>query len=156
MFSALRRRVPTISRQKTVTYGLNASPRQTQSPRPTHRQFATLLTSGPIRLRPRYPFPGYVALRHIHARALSYSSIPKFVARAFRVPVAVGTVGAGGFAYVNYKFEGESLNSVLNRDVRSDMNNRVQVQVNSIRPGYCCRSIQLCPGYCNRCLQRRL
>jgi hypothetical protein len=127
MFSALRRRVPTISHQKTVTYGLNTSRRQTESPRPIHRQFAALLTSGPVRLRPRYAFPVYVALRHIHARSLSYSSIPKFVARAFRVPVAVGTVGAGGFAYAHYKIEGESPNSVLNCDIRNDTEDRVQV-----------------------------
>jgi hypothetical protein len=37
---------------------------------------------------------------------LSYSSIPRFVARAFRVPIAGATVGAGGFGYANYKFEG--------------------------------------------------
>lgn len=46
------------------------------------------------------------ALRHIHARALSYSSIPRFVARAFRVPIAGATIGAGGLGYANYRFEG--------------------------------------------------
>lgn len=41
----------------------------------------------------------------MHARALSYSSIPKFAARAFRVPIAGATVGAGALTYANYKFE---------------------------------------------------
>ncbi|KAG5340908.1 hypothetical protein C0989_012660 [Termitomyces sp. Mn162] len=41
----------------------------------------------------------------MHARAISYSSIPRFVARAFRVPIAGATIGAGGFGYANYKFE---------------------------------------------------
>ncbi|GLB40563.1 putative TRAFAC class dynamin-like GTPase superfamily, dynamin Fzo YdjA family protein [Lyophyllum shimeji] len=49
--------------------------------------------------------PSPAALRHIHARAISYSSIPRFVARAFRVPIAGATIGAGGFGYANYKFE---------------------------------------------------
>ncbi|KAG6900574.1 hypothetical protein C0993_008291 [Termitomyces sp. T159_Od127] len=41
----------------------------------------------------------------MHVRAVSYSSIPRFVARAFRVPIAGATIGAGGFGYANYKFE---------------------------------------------------
>jgi hypothetical protein len=49
-----------------------------------------------------------VHFRRLHARALSYSSIPRFVARAFRVPIAGATIGAGGFGYANYKFEGAS------------------------------------------------
>jgi len=43
----------------------------------------------------------------VNARGLSYASIPKLVARAFRVPIAGATIGAGGFTYANYKFEGE-------------------------------------------------
>ncbi|KAF8556206.1 hypothetical protein OG21DRAFT_1506827 [Imleria badia] len=43
--------------------------------------------------------------RRLHVRALSYASIPRFVARAFRVPVAGLTIGAGGLGYANYKFE---------------------------------------------------
>jgi len=43
----------------------------------------------------------------MHVRAISYSSIPRFVARAFRVPIAGATIGAGGFGYANYKFEGK-------------------------------------------------
>ncbi|KAG5646118.1 hypothetical protein DXG03_004357 [Asterophora parasitica] len=49
--------------------------------------------------------PSPAALRHMHVRAISYSSIPRFVARAFRVPIAGATIGAGGFGYANYKFE---------------------------------------------------
>ncbi|KAG6862040.1 hypothetical protein C0995_008228 [Termitomyces sp. Mi166 len=49
--------------------------------------------------------PSPATLRHMHVRAISYSSIPRFVARAFRVPIAGATIGAGGFGYANYKFE---------------------------------------------------
>ncbi|KAH0833107.1 P-loop containing nucleoside triphosphate hydrolase protein [Lanmaoa asiatica] len=67
-----------------------------------HRQFATLHTANPLRLR-RREVPS--SLRRLHVRAISYSSIPRFVARAFRVPIAGVTIGAGGFGYANYKFE---------------------------------------------------
>ena len=59
----------------------------------------------PVRLR-QYP-PSL--RRRLHVRALSYASIPRFVARAFRVPIAGVTIGAGGFGYANYKFEGQFL-----------------------------------------------
>jgi len=42
----------------------------------------------------------------IKARQISYASIPRFVLRAFRVPIAGATVDAGGLGYANYKFEG--------------------------------------------------
>ncbi|KII84426.1 hypothetical protein PLICRDRAFT_46336 [Plicaturopsis crispa FD-325 SS-3] len=109
MYSAFHRRVySALSAKKTVTYGLHASSRRVaESSRPVHRQFTTFLTSGPTRqgLRQRYASPTPAAFRHIHARALSYSSIPRFVARAFRVPIAGATIGAGGLGYANYKFE---------------------------------------------------
>lgn len=59
-------------------------------------------------LRPRQgAHPSYAqSLRRIHARAISYSTIPKVLARAFRVPIAGATVGAGALGYANYKFEG--------------------------------------------------
>jgi dynamin-like GTPase MGM1, mitochondrial len=47
------------------------------------------------------------AWRSVHVRALSYSALPRFVARAFRVPIAGVGVGAGAFGYANYKLEGE-------------------------------------------------
>jgi len=47
------------------------------------------------------------ALRHVHVRALSYSALPKFIARAFRVPIAGATMGVGAFGYANYKIEGQ-------------------------------------------------
>ncbi|KAF8121792.1 P-loop containing nucleoside triphosphate hydrolase protein [Boletus edulis] len=56
------------------------------------------------RLRHRH-VPPQSPLRRIHVRPLSYTSIPRFVARAFRVPIAGVTIGAGGFGYANYKFE---------------------------------------------------
>ncbi|KAF9007642.1 P-loop containing nucleoside triphosphate hydrolase protein [Cyathus striatus] len=81
MYSSLKRRVSAIlSPKKTVTYRLNASQRLPVVHRPAHRQ-------------------------HIHVRPFSYSSIPRFVARAFRVPIAGAAVGAGGLGYANYKFE---------------------------------------------------
>lgn len=108
MYSAFRRHVSAaLSPRKAVTYGLNSSARQSQCSRPVHKQFSTLLTPHPTRLRQQYAFSSPASLRHIHARAISYSSIPKFVARAFRVPVAGVTIGAGGLGYANYKFEGE-------------------------------------------------
>jgi len=49
----------------------------------------------------------------IKARQISYASIPRFVLRAFRVPIAGATVGAGGLGYANYKFEGVPTNLFL-------------------------------------------
>ncbi|KAF8322701.1 hypothetical protein DL93DRAFT_2123960 [Clavulina sp. PMI_390] len=43
--------------------------------------------------------------RHVHVRAISYSALPRFIARAFRVPIAGATVGAGAVGYANYQFE---------------------------------------------------
>ncbi|KAG6374326.1 P-loop containing nucleoside triphosphate hydrolase protein [Boletus reticuloceps] len=60
------------------------------------------------RLRHRH-VPPQNPLRRLHVRPLSYTSIPRFVARAFRVPIAGVTIGAGGFGYANYKFEGASI-----------------------------------------------
>lgn len=105
MYSAIRRRVGSVMpSRKTVTYGLNLSRRDAESARPVHRQYTTFYASGS--LRRRYASPSPAALRHMHVRAISYSSIPRFVARAFRVPIAGATIGAGGFGYANYKFEG--------------------------------------------------
>ncbi|KAJ6494702.1 P-loop containing nucleoside triphosphate hydrolase protein [Mycena vitilis] len=102
--AAVRRKIPSLfSTAKTVTYGLNASRRLAESPRPMHRQFTTFFASGS--LRQRYAHPSPASLRNMHVRAISYASIPRFVARAFRVPIAGATIGAGGFGYANYKFE---------------------------------------------------
>ncbi|KAF7374965.1 hypothetical protein MSAN_00382600 [Mycena sanguinolenta] len=105
MYPAVRRKIPspTFLTSKTVTYGLNASRRLVESPRPVHRQFTTFFASGS--LRQRYAHPSPAVLRNMHVRAISYASIPRFVARAFRVPIAGATIGAGGFGYANYKFE---------------------------------------------------
>ncbi|GJJ08304.1 hypothetical protein Clacol_002515 [Clathrus columnatus] len=46
-----------------------------------------------------------IPLRHMHVRAISYTAIPRFMLRAFRVPVAGATFGAGAYGYANYKFE---------------------------------------------------
>ena len=96
-----------LSAQKTVTYGLNASRRPVDGVRSAHRQFTTSMMQHPARLRSRYA-SSLAPFRRVNARGLSYASIPKLVARAFRVPIAGATIGAGGFTYANYKFEGES------------------------------------------------
>ncbi|KAG9056063.1 dynamin-like GTPase mgm1 [Serendipita sp. 407] len=62
----------------------------------------TLLT--PLRARLRAPNSPR-AWRSVHVRALSYSALPRFVARAFRVPIAGVGVGAGAFGYANYKLD---------------------------------------------------
>ncbi|KAF8902325.1 P-loop containing nucleoside triphosphate hydrolase protein [Mucidula mucida] len=103
MHSTRRPLASVLKAQKTVTYGLNASRRAAQHARPLHRQFTTFFASGS--LRHRYNANPFANLRRMHVRALSYSSIPRFVARAFRVPIAGATIGAGGFGYANYKFE---------------------------------------------------
>ncbi|KAI0034210.1 P-loop containing nucleoside triphosphate hydrolase protein [Vararia minispora EC-137] len=97
--------VRSLSAQKTVTYGLKASWRVHVSPRPAYRHFTTVMNPRPARLRYMYTQPYAAAFRNLHARALSYSSIPRFVARAFRVPIAGATIGVGGFTYANYKYE---------------------------------------------------
>ncbi|KAK0223003.1 P-loop containing nucleoside triphosphate hydrolase protein [Armillaria fumosa] len=91
-----------LKAQKAVTYGLSTSRRHAELPRPVHRQFTTFFASGSLRHRYASPVQN---LRRMHIRAISYSSIPRFVARAFRVPIAGATIGAGGFGYANYKFE---------------------------------------------------
>ncbi|KDQ15868.1 hypothetical protein BOTBODRAFT_54352 [Botryobasidium botryosum FD-172 SS1] len=57
------------------------------------------------RLRQTLPSHAVPSFRHVHIRAISYTAIPKFVLKAFRVPIAGATVGAGAIGYVNYKFE---------------------------------------------------
>jgi len=109
MLSSLKRRANAVlNTKKSVTYGLHHSRRQLEVGRPAHRQFSsTFLTNGTgYSLRRGYSTPTPAMLRHMHVRVISYSSIPKFVARAFRVPIAGATIGAGGFGYANYKFEG--------------------------------------------------
>ncbi|KAJ7931398.1 hypothetical protein B0H13DRAFT_1957946 [Mycena leptocephala] len=104
MYPAVRRKMPSLfPTSKAVTYGLNTSRRLAESPRPVHRQFTTFFASGS--LRQRYAHPSPASLRNMHVRAISYASIPRFVARAFRVPIAGATIGAGSFGYANYKFE---------------------------------------------------
>ncbi|KAF7327501.1 hypothetical protein MKEN_00328700 [Mycena kentingensis (nom. inval.)] len=90
--------------RKTITYGLALPSRRIgNSTRPVHRQFTTFIASGS--LHKRYATTKAASLRNVHIRAISYASIPRFVARAFRVPIAGATLGAGGFGYANYKFE---------------------------------------------------
>ncbi|KAG8906828.1 dynamin-like GTPase mgm1 [Tulasnella sp. 403] len=72
---------------------------------PRARTATTLISSSATRIRPRLTAPVVRSLRYIHARAISYSALPRFVARAFRVPAAAATVGAGAVGYVNYKVE---------------------------------------------------
>ena len=113
MYSSFRRRVSSaFAPKKLSTYGASAvasassARNHIASSRPVHRQFATFMTNTQLRTRSRYGVSP-ASIRHVHVRAFSYSSIPRFVLRAFRVPVGAATVGAGGFTYANYKFDGE-------------------------------------------------
>ena len=106
MYAAVRRRVSAFSLKKTIAHGRKTP--SVEASRPAHKQFTTFLTSNHLRSRPRYA-SSPAAFRHMHVRALSYSSIPRFMLRAFRVPIATATVGAGGVTYANYKFEGKCL-----------------------------------------------
>lgn len=72
--------------------------------RASSNSFSTaFLSRGSIR---PLPWRGVRFQRHVHVRAISYSAIPRFIARAFRVPIAGVTVGAGAAGYANYQFEG--------------------------------------------------
>ncbi|KAL1712898.1 P-loop containing nucleoside triphosphate hydrolase protein [Schizophyllum commune] len=114
MYANMRQRLSLFCK-KTATYGLAAAAAAArrqglQQTRPIHRLHpaarpnTTLhLSSGS--LRRRYAMPAPAVFRQMHARAISYSSIPRFMARAFRIPIAGATVGAGGFAYANYKVD---------------------------------------------------
>lgn len=44
----------------------------------------------------------------MHIRAISFGTIPRIMARAFKVPMYGAGVGAGALTYANYKLEGES------------------------------------------------
>ncbi|ORX34221.1 hypothetical protein BD324DRAFT_637151 [Kockovaella imperatae] len=69
--------------------------------------------------------------RHVHdqitkmqTRHLSFSTIPRMMARAFKVPLYGAAIGAGGFGYANYKLEGV-------RTATSDFLNNVSDTVSS-------------------------
>lgn len=124
-----------LSAQKTVTYGLNASRRPVDGVRSAHRQFTTTMMQHPARLRSRYA-SSVAPFRRVNARGLSYASIPRLVARAFRVPIAGATIGAGGFTYANYKFEGE-LNTSAPPSFLANIPSRVQENVG--RVDFCCQ-----------------
>ncbi|KIY68843.1 hypothetical protein CYLTODRAFT_421292 [Cylindrobasidium torrendii FP15055 ss-10] len=99
---SLRRPLASVARaQKNAVLG--KSRMALARSRPVHRQFGTLYASGS--LKNRYSASQYASMRRMHVRAISYSSIPRFVARAFRIPIAGVTVGAGTFGYANYKIE---------------------------------------------------
>lgn len=79
---------------------------------PALRPRALGLAFSPRPVALRYPSPALsrvtVPSRAMHVRAISFGSIPRMMARAFKVPVYGMAVGAGGFGYANYKLEGES------------------------------------------------
>ena len=73
------------------------------------RQISTILSSSALSStrRTRLSFlAGRSSLRYVHVRAISYYALPRLVARAFRVPIAGATVGAGAFGYANYRIDG--------------------------------------------------
>jgi hypothetical protein len=51
--------------------------------------------------------------RNLHVRAISFSTIPRMVARAFRIPAYGAAIGAGGVGYASYKLEGRSSSIVV-------------------------------------------
>jgi hypothetical protein len=132
MYTSLRSKLPSSSSLKRVAnHGPNVSAKQIKYSRPVHRQFSTFLTSSNLtRPRPRYVSLNHAGLRYIHARAISYTSIPRFVARAFRVPIAGATVGAGGLTYANYKFEGMCV--VLSFDDMILCHNRIETEIRGL------------------------
>ncbi|KAK1224980.1 mitochondrial dynamin GTPase Msp1 [Marasmius sp. AFHP31] len=115
-----------------------AAAASSRSKRPVHRQHfqTTLLASQSLRRRYLNPTNSQ-AFRHVHVRALSYSSIPRFIARAFRVPIAGAAAGAGGFGYANYKFDEfrkttqDWMNTV--QDTASDLFGSASEGVNSVK-----------------------
>ncbi|CAG8777954.1 1155_t:CDS:2, partial [Racocetra fulgida] len=44
-----------------------------------------------------------IALKDLQARSFAFSTIPRFILHAMRIPVAGVTVGVGGLTYANYK-----------------------------------------------------
>ncbi|TDL25567.1 hypothetical protein BD410DRAFT_717362 [Rickenella mellea] len=101
MYNILRRHVASAIRKD---YSIPSSSKNALAGS-ARRPFSSLLGSPAVRLRTRLP-PNYsTGFRHVHVRALSYASIPKFIFKAFRVPVAGTAVGAGAVTYANYKFE---------------------------------------------------
>src|SRR5882757_1256724 len=114
MYTVARRKLASHSalfhhqRSLAATSGVGKiSARELKYLRPPSRQYSSLLLSS-SRTRLRGLRTAQTLFRQIHARAISYSSIPRFVARAFRVPIAGATIGAGGLTYANYKYEGTS------------------------------------------------
>lgn len=43
----------------------------------------------------------------MHIRAISFGTIPKMMARAFKVPLYGAGISAGALTYANYKLEGK-------------------------------------------------
>ncbi|KAH8832555.1 P-loop containing nucleoside triphosphate hydrolase protein [Flagelloscypha sp. PMI_526] len=101
--NTLRRRPPQLPHLPKKAFSYNITP-TSRLQRPPHRPYSLFTSQSPLgQVKPRRQFlPGH---RNVHIRAISYSSIPRFVARAFRVPVAGATVGIGGVSYANYQFE---------------------------------------------------
>ena len=111
MIPSLKKRAACVFvNPKIITYGLKntqmLSRRLLEATKLGHRQYTsnTFLTSNS--LRRWYTTNSPTSLRVIKARQISYASVPRFLLRAFRVPIAGATVGAGGLGYANYKFEG--------------------------------------------------
>lgn len=100
MLTALSRRLAALRRDAAPKRSSQLGPPQRRS------QMSMLVMSPSLRLYSRATLAKSYAHRHVHVRAISYSALPRFVARAFRVPIAAGTVGAGALGYANYKFEG--------------------------------------------------
>ena len=142
MYTVARRKLASHSalfhhqRSLATTSGVSKiSARELKYLRPASRQYSSLLSSSSNRARSKGLRSGQALFRQIHARAISYSSIPRFVARAFRVPIAGATVGAGGLTYANYKYEG-TLWQFVSRSIakyRTELKQKSQDWINTAR-----------------------
>ena len=104
MLNSLSHRLAALRLGRTSS---KSSDNATSSSSRRRSQLSTLVMSPSLRLHARLPLAKSHALRHVHIRAISYSSLPKFAARALRLPIAGATAGAGALGYANYKYEGE-------------------------------------------------
>ncbi|CAG8779719.1 20980_t:CDS:2, partial [Racocetra persica] len=67
------------------------------------------IASNPLLFSLNQRYPSHVrrqelfALKDLQARSFAFSTIPRFILHAMRIPVAGVTVGVGGLTYANYK-----------------------------------------------------
>ena len=92
------------------------------------RDYSSLLRFS-TRPRTSFPITYSQSFRHVHVRAISYSTIPRVLFKAFRVPVAGATVGAGALGYINYKIDGVSCKQIRYRFMTLTLLIRTQANI---------------------------